>query len=230
MDKVYLGIDVGSKIIKGVVMDNNYNIIIKKYLYIDKLSINKAKKLISILSNETKKLGLKIVSIGITGVGRRLIGKRIGADVIKNEIECNAIGINYINSNIRTIVDVGYDNLKIIKLNKGIVSDYNIYDIYNLDCKDEEDIINKTSISLINILRNNKLVEPISLHGGFSKNKRFVIDLKRLVKKNIYIDKDSLYIGAFGVAILTKNTKLEKEINWDNILSKFGVLNEKDTI
>lgn len=217
MNKCYLGIDIGSIVVKGVVIDSDNNIIASKYLYIEKNSIDTVKRLISILKQKINKLEFELVSVGTTGVARKIVGTMLDTNIIKNEIISNTIGITSIIPNIRTIIDIGGQDIKIIELNKGNAIDYNIYNLYTLDCNNENDIVNKIINTLNNIYSDKKIIGPISLQGGFSKNIDIVRTLEGLSNESIYIDKKSLFIGALGVAILTKT-------------KKFEALNEKEVV
>ena len=209
MNKYYLGIDIGSVLVKGVIIDNNDTIISSKYLYIEKDSIKTTKELISILNKKIRKLGYDIESIGVTGVGRKLIGTILGVNAIRNEIESHTIGITSIKSDIKTIIDIGKDNIKIIELNNGNIINYNIYDVYILDCNNKNAIVNRICDILIDIYNNKKIMGLVSLQGGFSKNIDIIKTLKKIAKGNIYIDKNSLYLGSLGIAIISKINNFE---------------------
>ena len=213
MNKVYLGIDIGSESVKGVIIDDNNNIITSEYLYIEKNSIDTSKRLISILRQKISRNGYKLVSIGTTGVARKLIGAILGADVIINEIISHTVGITSLMPNVRTVVDIGGQDIKIITLKNGKVIDYNIDNLYTLDCEGGlllEETQEKIIIdNLTDIYKNEKLIGPISVQGGWSKNENIVSCIKELVGESIYIDKMSEFLGAFGVAIIAKSDKVE---------------------
>ena len=86
-NKAYLGIDIGSISTKGVVIDENNNIIASDYIWTEADPINAVKRLLSSLKNKMNKYtDYTIVGVGTTGSARRLIGIMLGANVIKNEI------------------------------------------------------------------------------------------------------------------------------------------------
>lgn len=124
MKKAYLGVDIGSISTKGVIIDNDNNIIASEYLYTEGNPINAVKRLISILNKKLNKKEYKVVSIGTTGSARKLIGTMLGASVIKNEITAHAIGTTSIMPSVRTILEIGGQDSKIILLKNGIVTDY----------------------------------------------------------------------------------------------------------
>ena len=124
LKKAYLGVDIGSISTKGVIIDDNNTIIASEYLYTEGNPINAVKRLISILNKKINKNEYKVVAVGTTGSARKLIGTMLDASVIKNEITAHAIGTSSIIPNVRTILEIGGQDSKIILLNQGIVTDY----------------------------------------------------------------------------------------------------------
>ena len=124
MKKAYLGIDIGSISTKGVIIDENNNILADSYLYTEGNPINSSKKVIRELKNKINKDKYKIVGVGTTGSARKLIGTILGANTIKNEITAHAIGAMSINKDVKTIFEIGGQDSKIIIIDKGVVTDY----------------------------------------------------------------------------------------------------------
>ena len=121
MNKCYLGVDIGSISTKGVILDENFNILSSNYIWTEGNPIDAVKRLISTLNIPN---GYKLSGIGTTGSARKLIGLMLGANVVKNEIICHAYGtLNYY-PNCRTILEIGGQDSKIILLNNGIITDY----------------------------------------------------------------------------------------------------------
>ena len=86
MKKAYLGIDIGSISTKGVVIDENNNIIASSYLYTEANPIKATKKVVKELKQQLDLDKYKVVGVGTTGSARKLIGTILGANTIKNEI------------------------------------------------------------------------------------------------------------------------------------------------
>ena len=124
MKKAYLGIDIGSISTKGVVIDENNNIIASSYLYIEGIFILASKRVIRELKNNIDLNKYKVVGVGTTGSARKLIGTILGANTIKNEITAHAIGAMSIYPNVKTIFEIGGQDSKIIIIDNGIVTDY----------------------------------------------------------------------------------------------------------
>lgn len=117
---VYLGIDIGSISTKGVVIKENNEIINSSYIETNGNPIQAVKKLISNL----KMNNVVIKGIGVTGSARKLIGLMLNANVIKNEITAHTIGTLSKIPNVKTILEIGGQDSKIIILNNGIITDY----------------------------------------------------------------------------------------------------------
>lgn len=122
MCKYYLGIDVGSVSTNIVVIDENNNLIFKNYLRTQGKPINVLQNGISDLFDSIDED--MINGVGVTGSGRYLASVIVGADVIKNEITCHAVATLNYNKDIRTIIEIGGQDSKIIILRDGIVTDF----------------------------------------------------------------------------------------------------------
>lgn len=117
----YLGIDIGSISTKGVVIDDNNKIIVSSYISTDGSPIDATKRL---LNNLKIPDGYILKGIGTTGSARKIIGLMLNANVIKNEITAHAIGTLTLYPDIKTILEIGGQDSKVILINNGIVTDY----------------------------------------------------------------------------------------------------------
>lgn len=124
MKKAYLGIDIGSISTKGVIINENNNILADSYLYTEGNPINATKKVIKELKNKIDLTKYKVVGVGTTGSARKLIGTLLGATTIKNEITAHAIGSMSIYPDVKTIFEIGGQDSKIILIDNGVVTDY----------------------------------------------------------------------------------------------------------
>lgn len=124
MDECYLGIDVGSISTKGVIIDKDNKIISSSYLWTEGNPMEAVKKVINNLERDSQYRNIKVVGVGVTGSARKLIGSMIGASIVKNEITAHAVGTLSIYPNVKTIIEIGGQDSKIIILEDGIVIDY----------------------------------------------------------------------------------------------------------
>ena len=124
MKKAYMGIDIGSISTKGVVLDDDSNILAKEYLWTEGNPMGAVKKLLAELEKQFDKDEYEIVSTGTTGSARKLIGVMVGATIVKNEITAHAVGTLNFYPDVRTILEIGGQDSKIILVDNGVVVDY----------------------------------------------------------------------------------------------------------
>ena len=224
MINTYLGIDIGSISTKAVIIDDNNKIITSEYLNTEGNPITAVKKIISILNKKLDKKKYKVVSVGTTGTSRKLIGTMLGANIIKNEIIAHATGTKSIMPNVRTIIEIGSQDAKIILIENGVVIDYYINSLLELGTKtflsssssDIENLEeNVVSNYLNNFIEDKKIIGPIVFQGGLSKNNSIVKTIEEVLGKKVYVDKNSELLGAVGIAILSKEKKNTKIFNFN---------------
>lgn len=122
--KVYLGLDIGSISTKGVVIDDNNNIIASEYLWTEGDPLGAVKRLLPIIKQQLNDSKYRVTSVGVTGSARKLIGVITKAAVVKNEITAHAIGTMSLYPDVRTIFEIGGQDSKIILIENGFVVDY----------------------------------------------------------------------------------------------------------
>lgn len=120
----YLGIDIGSISTKGVMIDEENNIIASTYLWTEGNPVEAVTKVLDDLSEQIKNKDITVYGVGTTGSARKLIGTLLGACSIKNEITAHAIGTLSRHKDVRTILEIGGQDSKIILLENQIVTDY----------------------------------------------------------------------------------------------------------
>lgn len=122
-DTYYLGIDVGSVSTNLVVMDENGAILKKLYLRTSGQPIKVLCEGLNILKEYVGE-NAYIGGVGATGSGRRLVDVIAGADIVKNEITTHAVAAQKVVPDVRTIIEIGGQDSKIIFLKDGIVYDF----------------------------------------------------------------------------------------------------------
>ena len=124
MNKLYMGIDIGSISTKGVIIDEYDNIMASSYLYTEGNPIKAVKQVIKNMREEIDLNNYQVVSVGTTGSARKLIGTLLSASTIKNEITAHAMGTIRLYPDVKTIFEIGGQDSKITLVNNGIVVDY----------------------------------------------------------------------------------------------------------
>ncbi|MDD2181635.1 MAG: acyl-CoA dehydratase activase [Bacilli bacterium] len=276
MRECWLGIDVGSISTKGVIIDENNKIIATSYLWTEGNPMEAVKKVINNLERELKQKDIAIVGVGVTGSARKLIGSMVGANMVRNEITAHAIGTLSLFPNVKTILEIGGQDSKIIILEDGIVVDYAmntlcaagtgsflssqakrlgvcIEDFGDIALKSdnpvriaarctvfaESDLVHKTQAGykkeeiiaglcdavvnnyLNNVARGKKIKPPIVFQGGVSKNKGVIRSFEKTLNEKVYVDELGHLMGALGIAILSRETKLREPFSFKITSEKF---------
>ena len=120
----FLGIDIGSISTKAVVIDSKCKIYASTYIWTEANPIQAVKRLLGNIEEQLKDSSVEIIASGTTGSARELIGTILNASVIKNEITAHAIGTLHFHPKVRTILEIGGQDSKIIILDDGVVVDY----------------------------------------------------------------------------------------------------------
>jgi predicted CoA-substrate-specific enzyme activase len=120
--QLYLGIDVGSVSTNLVIINSQGEVLEKLYLRSQGNPVGSVQRGLARLAKGFK--DQEIIGVGTTGSGRQLIGKMVGADLIKNEITAHAIACINLNSKVQTIIEIGGQDSKLIILRQGVVNDF----------------------------------------------------------------------------------------------------------
>ncbi len=120
-----MGIDVGSVSTNVVLMDQKDPTLIVEKLYIrtNGQPIEAVKQGMQTLLQKGYQTD-QIMGVGATGSARILIGNILGADVIKNEITAHAIAAITLYPDVRTILEIGGQDSKLIQIEDQVISDF----------------------------------------------------------------------------------------------------------
>ena len=270
MNKLYMGIDIGSISTKGVIIDEYDNIITSCYLYTAGNPVRAVKDVIKKMRDEIDLNKYQVVAVGTTGSARKLIGLMMGAVIVKNEITAHAMGTIRLYPDVRTIIEIGGQDSKITLVNNGVVYDYamntlcaagtgafisslanrlniNIEDVSRVAMSSnnkvniaarctvfaESDLIHKiqagykkediisgvcraVAVNYINnVAKGKKIISPIVFNGGVSKNAAVVKAFEEITGQKIIVNKNSHLMGAYGIALMAKDSKKESIFNFD---------------
>jgi len=120
---VYLGIDVGSVSTNLAVTDEAMQVLTTVYLPTQGQPVAAVQKglrdVAAVLPQDVVVRG-----VGATGSGRMLTRALVGADIVKNEITAHATATLWAVPDVRTIIEIGGQDSKIIVLNHGVVTDF----------------------------------------------------------------------------------------------------------
>lgn len=122
MDKYYLGVDLGSVSTNFVLIDENNKLYYKKYMRTQGKPIEVLRRGLEEMENKIGKAN--IVGAGTTGSGRYLANIIIGGDVVKNEITSHGIAALDFIPDVKTVIEIGGQDSKIIIIRDGIIVDF----------------------------------------------------------------------------------------------------------
>ena len=124
MTNAFLGIDTGSISTKGVIITPDGTIIARSYLWTEGNPTDAARRVVEDLASQISTDEVNVLAVGATGSARRLVGAILGATVVKNEITAHAVGTTHLHPDVRTILEIGGQDSKIICVENGIATDY----------------------------------------------------------------------------------------------------------
>ena len=122
-ESVYIGIDVGSVSTNIVLVNENQEILKKMYLRTMGNPINVLQVGLCQLRDEYNDK-INVLGVGSTGSGRQLANFIVGADIVKNEITAHAVASSTYVPDVRTILEIGGQDSKIIILRNQTVCDF----------------------------------------------------------------------------------------------------------
>ncbi len=119
----YLGIDIGSISTNLALIDEDGNLLAKRYLMTAGRPIDAVKQGLQEIYDE---IGDEVIILGVgtTGSGRYMIADYVGADIVKNEITAQATAAIFIDPDVDTIFEIGGQDSKYISIKDGIIIDF----------------------------------------------------------------------------------------------------------
>jgi predicted CoA-substrate-specific enzyme activase len=119
----YLGVDVGSVSTNFVILDEDLEVRAWVYRRTQGQPIVAVQRGLEELAEKLDE-SVEIRGVGVTGSARYLTGVIVGADVVKNEITAHAVGAMHVVPDVRTVLEIGGQDSKLILLEDGVVTDF----------------------------------------------------------------------------------------------------------
>ncbi len=119
----FLGIDVGSVSTNLVVLDNEESVLGLVYRRTRGQPIQAVQEGLLELGEKIPS-NFEVKGVGATGSARYLSGVIVGADIIKNEITAHAVAASQYFPDVKTVMEIGGQDSKIVLLQNGIVVDF----------------------------------------------------------------------------------------------------------
>jgi len=121
---LFLGVDVGSVSTNLVLLGEQGGLLDRLYLSTSGQPIRVIQQGLSQLCGRWGREMIR--SVGATGSGRQLADALICADVVKNEITAHAVAAQREAPGVRTILEIGGQDSKLILMRDGIVTDFSM--------------------------------------------------------------------------------------------------------
>ena len=123
IDRVYLGIDIGSTSTKAVMVDEQKNVLAGFYTWTAGRPVDSLCAVLEAMDDHIFREGVavEVIGAGTTGSGRKLIGKIINADMVIDEITAHARSACELTPEVDTIIEIGGQDSKFTTLrNKAV--------------------------------------------------------------------------------------------------------------
>ncbi|MBN1177080.1 MAG: ATPase [Dehalococcoidales bacterium] len=121
--ELFLGIDVGSVTTKFALLDASDALMAHLYLPTGGEPVEMVQEGLRRIGSELPP-DTEIKGVAATGSARYLAGAIVGADLVKNEITCQAVAAVAAVPDVQTIIEIGGQDSKIIIIRNGIVTDF----------------------------------------------------------------------------------------------------------
>lgn len=122
--KVCLGVDVGSVSVNMALLDESGALLTKRYLPTSGRPLDVLRSGLHDLIDEFGKKPPAIAGVGVTGSGRELAGVFLSADLARSEITAHGRAASLVNPEVRTVIEIGGQDSKVIILQDGMVVDF----------------------------------------------------------------------------------------------------------
>jgi predicted CoA-substrate-specific enzyme activase len=123
MIDIYLGIDVGSVTTKLAALDVAGGLVASLYLPTEGRPVAAVQAGLRQMHRELAD-SVDVKGVATTGSARYLAGAVVGADLVKNEITCQAVAAVHEVPGVQTVIEIGGQDSKIILIRDGLVTDF----------------------------------------------------------------------------------------------------------
>jgi predicted CoA-substrate-specific enzyme activase len=128
-NNMFLGIDVGSVSTKFAVVNEDMKLVYATWARTQGSPIKSVQEGFANLRKVFGESGSSIKAVGTTGSARYLIKSLVKADLAKTEIISHAVASSYYVPQVRTILEIGGQDSKLILMQDGIITDFTMNSI-----------------------------------------------------------------------------------------------------
>jgi predicted CoA-substrate-specific enzyme activase len=123
--EVFIGVDVGSVSTDFALLDKNFIVVEGVYLPTRGNPIAAMEEGLSILRERTGG-NVRVLGVGVTGSGRHLAARFLGADSVKNEITAQLKSAVHFFPEVDTLFEIGGQDSKYISARNGAIADFSM--------------------------------------------------------------------------------------------------------
>ena len=121
--EVYLGIDIGSVTAKLAILNSTGELIYHLYLPTEGRPVAAVQTGLGQIKEQIPE-NTRVAGVAVTGSARYLAGAIVGADLVKNEITAHAVAALHYVPDVKTVIDIGGQDSKVIIVRDGVVTDF----------------------------------------------------------------------------------------------------------
>ncbi|MZP29998.1 hypothetical protein GTO91_09805 [Heliobacterium undosum] len=122
---LYLGIDIGSTSTCVAVINENLELVEKVYALNREGPIQSVKNALNQLQEKRgNQKAIRFSGVGVTGSGRSLVSRFIGADVVRDEISAQVKAAIQMYREVDTVIEIGGQDSKFIRIHQGRVVEF----------------------------------------------------------------------------------------------------------
>jgi predicted CoA-substrate-specific enzyme activase len=118
----FLGIDVGSISTKVAVLDAEGKLAAGSVIATLGAPVDAVREGLQQVVSQAP--GAEIASVAVTGSGRELVSTVLKQSIVKNEITAQAAAAVFYQPNVRTVIEIGGQDSKLILIRDGLVADF----------------------------------------------------------------------------------------------------------
>ena len=128
-EKLYMGIDIGSVSTKFAIINEGRHLVYSTWTRNQGSPIQSVQEGFIKLRQTFGSTQPRIYAVGTTGSARYLVRSLVGADIAKTEILSHAIAASHYIPEVKTILEIGGQDSKLILMRNGIITDFTMNSI-----------------------------------------------------------------------------------------------------
>ena len=199
-----MGIDVGSTASKSVILKDGSEIVAKSLVAVGTGTSGPSRAIAQVLENAgmTRE---QMDFVLATGYGRNSLDGL--ADMQMSELSCHARGAAFLFPNVRTVIDIGGQDVKVIEIENGMMKNF----VMNDKCDITHGIHKSVAGRVSGLCHRIGVRDDVVMTGGVAQNHGIVQALREQLGHEIHTTPLTQYNGALGAALFAYQKALKKQ-------------------